>query len=274
MLVLADAAHDDGVTWLGQKEIARKALISLSEVKRSIDELLSIGELEVRKAQRGRRRINVYRVSIPGLDQPNYEDMPFALNAPFTTAQDEPSPKNDDSPSSRSTTAHPADLSRARDPLGLNRNDEPSDAYASEGGQGAAVSMPGVVLIGGRNLPLDALVAACAIDGASPRMELAAIALNGQKGKDGIRDLWWVEATRYAEATDQVDRLRELTAEEVEHALAAAVTRKAAIYRQKMPGAILSPKALRDWWLDVTQTPAAAAGGMTADEIASFDEAA
>lgn len=269
MLVLADAAHDDGVTWLGQKEIASKARISRSTVDRTVDELLALPELEQRKAQRGRRRINVYRLLLAGLDEPNYDDMPFTLTEPFTVSHPGTQPENDDVPSWASTVSQSDDSSRARDRLsGLNRNLEPSGADAPESGD---PPMPPFGLIDGRNVPLDALIAACAIDGASPRANLAAIYLNGSAKKSivGIRQLYWLEATRYATSTGRLDELAAFSSAEVEHHLASAIVRKSNLYRQRMAGTTMGPKALHDWWLDLEKAQAGA--GMTPEEIANFD---
>jgi len=83
LLVLAEAAHDDGVTFLGQDEIARKARLSRTHVTEEIRELETDGALQIRKASRGRRRINVYRLNLPGLRPVEYEKLPFAVEPPF-----------------------------------------------------------------------------------------------------------------------------------------------------------------------------------------------
>jgi hypothetical protein len=108
LLVLADAAHDDGVTWVSQEEIAAKTLAVDSTVRRVINDLVEAGEIEVRKAQRGRRRINVYRVTFADVE-PDYDALPFTLNEPFSTAADiERSAQVDDRRSCALTTADPA----------------------------------------------------------------------------------------------------------------------------------------------------------------------
>lgn len=276
MLVLADAAHDDGVTWLGQKEIGAKGRISQAEVHRSLKELAEEGELEQRKAQRGRRRINVYRIVLPGLDEPRYEDMPFALDHPFTTSQDEGPSENDDLSSGRSTTSHLVDPSRARDPLEvLNRKGEPSDANASERA-GDERGPPEVHLEGGRNVPLDALLEVCGIDPESRLVRAAAVCLNGdrRKGLKGVRELFWIEATRYAEEHGEVDRLRALTPQEFAEALERAIRRKARLFHEAMPGATLGPNGLADHWLDLENRRPAGRGVTTLEDIMRVDEAA
>lgn len=94
LTVLADAAHPDGVTWLPvtasksgdpSKCIAHRANASVRAVRASIVELVELGEIEVRQAQRGRARINVYRVVLgsAGEAEVDYTDLPFDLEQPF-----------------------------------------------------------------------------------------------------------------------------------------------------------------------------------------------
>lgn len=85
-LVLADAAHPDGITWLGQDELQRRARLSARAVRDAIRDLEELGELETRKAQRGRRRINVHRVIVGAIADrdPRYDDLPFELKTPFS----------------------------------------------------------------------------------------------------------------------------------------------------------------------------------------------
>jgi hypothetical protein len=102
LLALADAASHDGVTWLpilptrargpvkGQhvderKCITHRANCSKSEALRSIKKLQELGEIEIRQAQRGQKRINVYRVVVGSIAESgvDYDRLPFDLNAPF-----------------------------------------------------------------------------------------------------------------------------------------------------------------------------------------------
>jgi DNA-binding Lrp family transcriptional regulator len=87
LLALADAAQDDGVTWVGQTVIAEMAKITEPSVRRCLRDLEASGEIEVRKAQRGKRRINVYRVTLDGVRDPDYDRFPFEVE-PFSTADD------------------------------------------------------------------------------------------------------------------------------------------------------------------------------------------
>lgn len=88
LIVLADAAGDDGICWENQDNIAAKARLSRFQVIRCINQLADDGEIELRKVQRGRRRINVYRVLVPGLADPDYERLPFKLAEPFSANDD------------------------------------------------------------------------------------------------------------------------------------------------------------------------------------------
>ena len=70
LIAVADAAHHDGVTWSQQgprgnrRSIAHRANCSVRAVERAVGELVDLGELEVRKARRGRSWVNVYRVVV------------------------------------------------------------------------------------------------------------------------------------------------------------------------------------------------------------------
>lgn len=81
-IVLSSSSWDDGITWLPLEDIAKRCRLSERQVYRCIRELEDLGELEKRKAQRGRRRVNVYRLRI-GAAVPQYERLPFTLDDPF-----------------------------------------------------------------------------------------------------------------------------------------------------------------------------------------------
>lgn len=87
LIVLAEAAHDDGVVWLSQEDIAVKARVSRPHVAKTLVEMDEDGVLETRKAQRGKRRISVYRIVLRGLDEVDYDRLPFELDAPFTVSE-------------------------------------------------------------------------------------------------------------------------------------------------------------------------------------------
>jgi hypothetical protein len=97
LITLAEAADPrSGVTWLPilppksskadpTKCIAHRANCSKREVIRSIQNLEELLEIEVRKAQRAQRRINVYRVAVGTYRDAivDYDDLPFELSEPF-----------------------------------------------------------------------------------------------------------------------------------------------------------------------------------------------
>jgi hypothetical protein len=94
LTVLSDAAHPDGVTWLPvsppkngdpTKCITHRANASTRAVRSAIAELVLLGEIEVRQAQRGRAKINVYRVVLGSVGDAeiDYTDLPFDLEQPF-----------------------------------------------------------------------------------------------------------------------------------------------------------------------------------------------
>jgi DNA-binding MarR family transcriptional regulator len=131
LIVLADAASDDGVTWIGQAEIAEKAGLTRTHVTRELGEMAAAGAVQVRKAQRGRKRISVYRVTVPGLAEVDYERLPFTLDQPFDDVRNSHTvgdattcdPRSDDVRSTQMTTCAPrTSLKKGVEPPG-----EPSE---------------------------------------------------------------------------------------------------------------------------------------------------
>ena len=88
LTAIAVHAGKDGIAWPSQTEIAAKAGENCTErqVRRSIENLERLGDLEVRKAQRGRARINVYRVRVGriGEREVDYTQLPFTVDEPFS----------------------------------------------------------------------------------------------------------------------------------------------------------------------------------------------
>lgn len=261
LLALADSASDDGVTWIGQDEIAAKAKVVNSTARRCIGELEDAGEVETRKAQRGRRRINVYRVKMPGLSEPAYDRLPFELSEPFSTTADiERSSGDDDRRSTPMTTADLEPL-RARGSL-LNRKEnrnEGANAPSTE-------APPALVKIDGRDIAFDTLAAVC---GCSDRnaVRQVGMALNGTQGTTGIRQLAWDELTEPA-------RILYLNDDPgmFEHYLSSTIQRRANAYRGAMAGAMLTPLALAKWWGRVENL--AGREGLSPDEIERVADAA
>lgn len=148
------------------------------------------------------------------------------------------------------------------------------------GAPDVAPEPPGIKKVDGRNLPLDALLEVCGIDPASGRsVAQAAFALNGRKNasgklsQQGITHLFWVEVERWdterarLDSTDQLPSVRKrfhVEPEKYAEALARQIRIKAARYRARLDGAILTPTALAKWWLDLERQTS---GGLTAEEI-------
>jgi hypothetical protein len=143
-----------------------------------------------------------------------------------------------------------------------------------EEGDDLTVTPPGAVLVDGQNLALNALMAECSIDPKSPRVAQAAVALNDKGRTQGIRSLFWIEMSRWAADHGEEGRRWLLDAavggERYELALATAIERKAAMYRSKMPGAYLTPTALRNHWLDLEMAPSSGRG-LTGEEARRLD---
>lgn len=89
MVVLAERASPDGVSWPSQVEIADKARVTVRTVTTCLRDLEAAGEVETRKAQVGRVRLNVYRLRLPCVhDEVDYDRLERAglkLVEPFTT---------------------------------------------------------------------------------------------------------------------------------------------------------------------------------------------
>lgn len=87
LLDLAERASADGVAWPSREEIERRT--KTKNVSRSIGVLERLGELEVRYYLRGRTRLNVYRVTLPGVavevDYARLEEKRVLPDRPFTT---------------------------------------------------------------------------------------------------------------------------------------------------------------------------------------------
>lgn len=132
LIALADAANPNGITWLPlsppkavgvdpTKCITHRANCSKREAIRAIQQLEQQGEVEVRKAQRGQRRISVYRVSVGTYAKASvdYENLPFELKEPFGRG-DNLAPRNGADTASLSG----ADVTPRGDRPGTSRGDD------------------------------------------------------------------------------------------------------------------------------------------------------
>lgn len=243
-LVLTEVANRDGgeIARGGftarRKEIAALAGVSLDTLDRYIGGLVEAGVLEVTKARTG-------PVNLPNV---------WVLRDP------------PDAPPSRTSgvTLEPRDAARVAAPQGhkeleelqeLEKKKDPTARIAPD----AAIQPPKLTKIDGRDVAFDTLAAACQIREGSPRLREVAVALNGQRGQPetGIR----------AQFNREVFPEEISTAEGWERELAAEIPRRVLMYRQKMPGATLTPGALAKWWTDLPGMPAARGGEVSADRL-------
>lgn len=169
-----------------RRSISFKTRLSEREVRRSLRELERMGELETRKAQRGRSRINVYRIKVGYLRErdPQIDDLPFQLIDPFaTTGQDGRQSGSrppaiydaDHRPSTPATTGQPI-RARGEKP---DHQDQPSwePSLTEDSSEDEESSVPGLpggtneALIEDRNSLLLALSAEIATQGRLTRRE-------------------------------------------------------------------------------------------------------
>jgi len=120
--------------------------------------------------------------------------------------------------------------------------------------------VPKAVLVNGRNLPMDALAKVCRVEQRSQRYREVVAAVNGTRGKPGIREQCWRDLRTHSrmvmrenEVMFESDDGRRwvFTPERFEEAVAASIERMAQLYLRKLPGALLTPSALAKWWADL-----------------------
>jgi hypothetical protein len=246
LIALADAAHDDGVAWLDQDAIAAKANLSTSQTRRALRDLELMGEVETRKAQRGRRRINVYRVML-ATEQPDYERLPFSMAEPFTTAQYERSSTADDRANPLVTTAqirsNPASgeeeaYRETRAAMDLNRKGNRKKRSPKDG-ERAAVTAESTVQKERkprkRDVVFDAMAEATNSD---PQLEGSRIGVAVAKLR------------KHDDYLAAVDRMSKEAADEL---LAAQIPIRARAYRRRWPDISLTPTALVSNWKRVVE---------------------
>jgi len=97
MVALGDGgSKEEGITWITQETIAEFGRLdrprSIRAVRDAIGWLEEHDEIEIRQAQRGRRRINVYRVILGAYGEIDLTDrdldLPFQLSEPFSRPAD------------------------------------------------------------------------------------------------------------------------------------------------------------------------------------------
>jgi len=144
---------------------------------------------------------------------------------------------------------------------------EPENQKSSSTDVELAPSTPKAIRVGGRDLAYDAVAEACGILEGSPRLRGIPAALNGP---EGIRAQAWREVVAWLEGSRNPPE-----GEEYERMLAEGIRRRAALYRQKMPGVALTPSALKKWWTDLPSMddPRDGRSGSAADVVSVVDEA-
>lgn len=232
--VLDRYAGSNGDAFPSRSTLAERLRCSVDSIDRAIAELEAVGALEVERAG---TRVNVYRL----LDRPRQ-----------LAARVRPTSRTGAASASRTGAA------RSERQLKESQQGETADAVAS----GRA---PSTEMVSGRNLVFDAVREECGIAEKSPRLVEVATAINGtSKGGDlGIRDL------AYAELGDS-GVVGEGPAVEV--AMANLVHERAAEYRRVMGGAILTPLALRKWWVDLPGMHSGANGSSPLDTARAVED--
>lgn len=259
LLVLADHAKEDGTeAWPSVPTIAREARLSTRQVQTCLQGLVESGAI----AQTGVRPngTRIYRVTMGG-----------AVSAPLPVGGAVSSVEGVQFPTSGGADTAP-------EPSLEQPSIEPSiEQSGAEAPEIVDLTRPPPVWLDGRtNLPLDALTEACSIDPKSPRLTQAVIALNGRGKTVGIRDLFWIECQRVAEARSAQARLAALQAnpEEFARLLADRIRLKAdMLLTRDAWRTSLDPKTLREQWLDL-EMRRGSSDDLTADEIRRFGEAA
>jgi hypothetical protein len=241
LLVLADHANTDGTgAWPSVDTIAREARLSRRQTQTCLRELVKSGAIaEAGTSAQGTR---IYDVLMGGADS-----APRAESGAGEGAETAPEPSL--------------------------VQEQPSEVQELDPPKGP----PALTKIDGRNVAWDALAEECGIVEDDPRSGELAVALNTRTGQLGIRALFWGECIRYAEQRVDADpglriemmlRLRRFhdSGEDFERALERAIHLKAQRYRTAMPGAMLTPGALRKWWVSLERMRPDR-GGLTPEEI-------
>lgn len=267
MIVLADAASPDGVTWLGRKQIADAAKLAQTHVSVCTGELEEMGELEVRQVQLGRRRRNVYRILLPGVSEVDYDRIPFDVSTPFSTAPDDGVRNPNlvaDGVRNPNGTGLEIDTPLSKDPpVGPVSGTSEQAPRSREQGKTRK-----------QNIPFDALVEECpgtdpAVDGGRIARALSDIRKRARAEANGEVPVLLIAARDLAARAVRFER--EMEGDPLENlALAAAIRQRAQLYRERWPDIDLTPTALaKNWTLVATPLPG---GKVTASMIPVNEE--
>lgn len=237
--MLSRYADDKGSAFPGRKRLAERLGVTLPTLDKAMRELIEIDALEVvpRFRADGGQTSNGYLIH-------------------FSRGSEAPEGGREESPLSP-IEREPEGTRDARTPSGvLARQDENVP--------------PPLTLVNGRNLAWDRLAGICNIDPASPRQGELATALNGRRGREGIRAMFWLEVLRWKGSSLRPSVIGR-NPETFEYALAAAIERKAALYAGRMPpDSIVTPTALAKWWLDLERMEDSG-GGLSAEGMRNLD---
>jgi hypothetical protein len=206
--LLGRYADGEGESYPGRKTLAERLRCSLNSLDRAGQELVAAGALDVtpRKRDDGSQASNLYTLrSTP----------PVGRGGP---TDGEGGSRTGGEPRTRTT-----------------RNES-----ATTSTEVAAPGVPPSVRVDGRNLVMDAVANECGVDQASPRYREVVAAVNGTRGRPGIRALAWRDLAEYR-----------LEGADLERAIVRLVIARAEQYRGAMSGAMLTPPALAKWWVDL-----------------------
>lgn len=261
-LALAEWTREDGLSWHSIDEIADRTKLDPASVRRGIKELVEAGELVVWKVRFGRSYSNLYWMTHCDLDKAGARVHEKELSDKLKAAilefvQSRKSHGSQESPTAQFVDSVVQDARLKSDPS-KEVDLEPKRTCKGEPIGSLEDKPPKAKHVDGHNLPFDALIEVC--DSQTGRIGGA---LNGDKRvsfeKDaalrvGIRALAWRELLAEAAAKGAKERAMAKAREHpeaFERRLTDMVRERAAMYRECMDGAELTPQALCRWWSDL-----------------------
>jgi predicted transcriptional regulator len=244
LLALANRAnHDTGLCCPSVARIADETELGESTVKRALTRLVENGFVRRERRRREDGALGTYDYYLGEEAKPGASQPELAL------------------------TSRPELALTSRNQEVLNQAEVEGLRPSTSKGVSLRDRPPKLERVDGRDLAFDALAAICGIADGSPRLREVATALNGTRGRPGIREQFWREVVdRYA-----VTR----AGESFERLLADAIRDRARLWTKKMPGATLTPPALAKWWTDLPGLPEPRDGRSgSAEDALSIAEAA
>ncbi|MDR7492246.1 MAG: helix-turn-helix domain-containing protein [Armatimonadota bacterium] len=260
LLALADSASDDGITWISQARLACKAGMSERGVRKRLASLVALGEVEVRRAQRGRARINVYRVLLPGLAAPRYEDLPFELSEPFSPGLPEQSLSLPEETKTEALTTGTTCRSSEGDDRNAGSGREQGTPYLDHrtryrsSAHGDHRNNVPVVAAGERSEKTKARPhpkAPAIVHLPLAEGRLRAIASYGSSRQDKVPEALRCIRDHYLAELAEAGEPPPLDPAHLDRRLAEEIEVRAEMYRDAMDRGLLTPKALCEWWRDL-----------------------